>query len=111
MLKNKHIKILLSSFLVLVALWLATPKVFIHQLLHHSTTETTNGSETKVKSQSTDNCDFDKYNKPTYFSIFKFIFSFLPVKPKNADKVADEMQKLTSFSYAISLLRDQPVSE
>jgi len=98
-----------SSVLVLLALWVATPKVYIHELLNHNHTEMDVSTETKVKSQSsTDDCDFEKYNKPSYFNLFKFICSFIPSKAKNSSKIAEKALRLSSLSYAISLLRGPP---
>jgi hypothetical protein len=111
MLKNKYTRVAVSCFLILMALWVATPRVYIHNLLHHNHTEATGGTETKVKSASTDDCDFDKYDKPVYFSIFKFIFSFIPVRSQGDGKVSAQADKLSSISYAISLLRAPPVTE
>jgi hypothetical protein len=112
MLKSKFIKIAVSSFLVLMALWVATPKVYIHQLLHHDHTDVSISTETKVKSQSSDDdCDFEKYNKPAYFNLFKFICSFIPSKSKSSTKIVEKALHLSGISYAISLLRGPPVSE
>lgn len=112
MLRNKYIKIAVSSFLVLMALWVATPKVYIHELLHHDHSEVLIGSETKVKSQSSsDDCDFEKYNKPAYFNLFKFICSFIPSKAKSSAKIAEKALNLSNISYAISLLRGPPVAD
>ena len=111
MLKNKYIKLFVSAFLLLMLAWVATPKVYLHQLLNHDHSGNVISTETKVKSQSTDDCDFEKYDKPVYFSIFKFIFSFIPSKAKDPDKVAERALKLSNFSYAVSLLRAAPVSE
>ena len=112
MFKNKYIKLSVSCFLVLMALWVATPKVYIHELLHHNHTDVSISSETKVKSQSADDdCDFDKYNKPSYFSIFKFINSFIPSKAKNSSKIVEKILNFSNISYAVSLLRGPPVTE
>ena len=95
-----------------MALWVATPKVYIHQLLKHNHSNIQIGKESQVNSQSTsDDCDFEEYNKPAYFNIFKFVFSFLPSKAKGAEKVAEKALNLQTISYAISLLRGPPVSE
>lgn len=111
MLKNKYTKIVVATFMMLIALWVATPKVYIHNLMHHDHSEVSGGTETKVKSATTDDCDFDKYDKPVYFNIFKFIFSFIPVKTNNESKVSGQSDKLSSISYAISLLRGPPVTQ
>ncbi len=110
MLKNKYIKSGVSSLLILLALWVATPKVYTHNLLHHNHSETSAGPETKVTSASGEDCDFEKYDKPVYFSIFKFIFSFLPVKSDDDDKADQTNSRSSSLAYAMSLLRTLPVS-
>ncbi|WP_317900187.1 hypothetical protein [Aurantibacillus circumpalustris] len=112
MFKNKYIKISVSAFLVLMALWVATPKVYIHALLHHDHSAISIDKETKVKSHtSTDDCDIEKYNKPSYFNLFKFIYSFIPSKAKNTNKIAEKAIHFNSISYAISLLRGPPVGQ
>lgn len=111
MLRNKFIKITVSVFLLLMALWIATPKVYIHELLHHNHAALQIGTETKVQSQSADDCDFNEYNKPVYFNLFKFISSFIPLKPQNAVQHIEKAIRLSNISYAISLLRGPPVTE
>jgi hypothetical protein len=111
MLRNKYTRIAISSFLILMALWVATPRVYIHNLFHHTHPEATTGTETKVKSATSDDCDFDKYDKPVYFNIFKFIISFIPVKAQDDGKVSEQTDKLSSISHAIALLRAPPVTD
>ncbi len=94
-----------------MALWVATPKVYIHDLFHHDHSNVNLGTETKVKSQSSDDCDYEKYNKPSHFNPFKFIFSFIPSKAKNSGKIAEKAMRFSSLSYAVSLLRGPPVAE
>ncbi|MCC6369549.1 MAG: hypothetical protein IT236_00950 [Bacteroidia bacterium] len=94
-----------------MALWIATPKVYIHNLLHHDHSQSLTGPETQVKSSSTEDCDYEKYDKPVYFNIFKFIFSFIPVKSSDDDKVSTSSDKASSIAHAISLLRAPPVTE
>src|ERR1700743_3065977 len=101
----------MSCFLVLMALWVATPKVYIHEMLGHDHSDVSISTETKVKSQSADDCDFEKYNKPVYFSLFKFISSFLPLKSQNTNKSSAKAISLSAISYAVSLLRAPPVTE
>jgi len=111
MLKNKFVKIAVSSFLVLMALWVATPKIYIHALLNHDHSAISIGAETKVKSQSADDdCDIEKYNKPAYFNLFKFICSFIPSKTKTSVKNIEKVLNLSNISYAVSLLRGPPVN-
>ncbi len=98
--------------MLLMALWIATPKVYIHELLNHEHSISVLSNETSVKSQSADDdCDFEKYDKPIYFNIFKFLFSFIPVKSGNQETISNQADKLSAISYAISLLRAPPVGE
>ncbi|MES2681068.1 MAG: hypothetical protein V4635_14335 [Bacteroidota bacterium] len=111
MLRNKFIKIPVSALLMLLALWVAVPKVYIHDLLHHDHAVLTADSETKLQSQSGDDCDFNEYNKPVYFNIFKFISSFIPLKPQNEIKKIGRALSLSSLSHVVSFLRGPPVTE
>src|SRR5437868_15217180 len=109
MLQNKRIKLMFGILFVLIALWTATPKVYIHALLHHEHSAASLDQETKLKSQADDDCDFEKYNKPAYFNIFKFICSFLPVRPQHSGKIQDGIFNLSYISSVVSLLRGPPV--
>lgn len=109
MIKNKFFKIVVSTFLVLMALWVATPKVYIHDLFHHDHSVISFESETKL--QSADDCDYDEYNKPVYFNIFKFVNNFIPLKPQNSISTQVSAFKFSTISFAISLLRAPPISQ
>ena len=94
-----------------MALWVATPKVYIHQLLQHDHSAVSIDAETKLKSSSSDDdCDYERYNKPSFFNLFKFIFSFIPSKTKSSVKTAEKILNLSTISYAVSLLRGPPVT-
>lgn len=103
---------MVSTFLVLMALWVATPKVYIHHLLQHDHSSLPqNSAETQINSQVSDeDCDFEEYNKPTYFNVFKFIFSFIPLKSKGSEKTEYKSSALSEISHAISFLRGPPVT-
>lgn len=112
MIKSKFFKIVVSTFLVLMALWVATPKVYIHDLLHHDHSSISFDAETKLQSsQSADDCDYDEYNKPVYFNIFKFVNNFIPLKPQSSISTEISAFKFSTISYAISLLRAPPISQ
>jgi hypothetical protein len=110
MLRRRKTKLVLSCLFVLLAVWVATPKVYIHALLNHDHSGYAVSSETRVKSQSADDCEFDKYNKPGYFSIFRFISNFIPLKPQNAGKVAEVLMRLSRITSGVTLLRAPPVN-
>lgn len=81
--KSKLAKISVFSILFLSALWLVTPKVYIHKLLNHNHQTVKTNGETSVQTETNPDCDFDKYDSPVYFTIFKFINNFIPIKPKH----------------------------
>ncbi len=112
MLKHKYIKVSISVFLVVLALWIAVPKVFVHDLFHHTHSSISIDDETKVQSsQSTDDCDFEKYDKPVYFNIFKFVSKIAPIKPKQETRISEDKISIPGVSVLISLLRAPPVTE
>jgi len=109
--KNRYSRFFSAAFFILMALWIATPKVYIHDLLKHNHTAVEIGIETKVSSQTTDDCDFENYNKPTYFSLFKFICSFIPAKKQHAENVSTTPAVAEVLSQAILFFRGPPVTE
>lgn len=111
MFRNKFIKVAVSSFLVLLALWVATPKVYIHELLHHNHSALQLDKEAKLQSPSTDDCDFNEYDKPVYFNIFKFINNLVPIKPQNAVNKIEKALNLGMIYQAVLFLRGPPVTE
>ena len=108
MIRNRYIKFSISAFLILVALWVATPRIYIHNLLNHDHSEARSGGETGVKSASAHDCDFEKYNKPVYFSLFKFISGFIPQRQNGGVNISGLPQSLPKVYYAISWLRGPP---
>ena len=80
--KIKVIKISASTLILLIALWIATPKVFINDLLHFNSSSVFN-SEATIESRSQETNDFDGDDKPVYFNIFKFVNNFIPVNSQN----------------------------
>lgn len=112
MLKNKYIKFSISIFLVVLALWIAVPKVFVHDLFHHNHSSINMDDETTVQSpQSTDDCEFEKYDKPVYFNIFKFVSNIAPIKHKQESRISESKINIPGISVLISLLRAPPITE
>ena len=93
-----------------MALWVAVPRVYVHDLLDHNHTSIANSTSTQVNTQTTDDCDFEQYNKPAYFSIFKFISSFLPLKAPANSHPAKRTFTYSAFSYAVNLFRGPPAA-
>ncbi len=83
MMKTKITKITVLAVLFLSVLWVATPKVYIHQLFNHQHELLKTNGETSVQTETNADCDFEKYDAPIHFTIFKFINNFIPLKPKH----------------------------
>jgi hypothetical protein len=98
--------------LILLTAWIAVPKVYIHELFHHNHELVKSTDKTSIQTeQSTDDCEFEKYNKPVYFHIFTFISKLVPVKPVNSGEISEKNLRLPGVSVLISLLRAPPVTE
>jgi hypothetical protein len=106
--RNKYIRSVISCFLVLMAIWVCVPKVYIHELLDHDHSVTLNSTETQVTAENAAECEFEKFNKPAYFSIFKFISSFIPARPPHAAPERRRTFIFSAFSHAVNLLRAPP---
>lgn len=110
--KNKSIKVLISALLLLLTAWIAVPKVYVHELMHHNHELVKVSDKAQLQSeQSTEDCEFEKYNKPVYFHLFTFISKLVPVKPRNAQEISQNNMQLPAVSVLISLLRAPPATE
>jgi len=110
--KNKSIKVITSIFLLLLSAWIAVPKFYVHELFHHNHEVVKSSGKTSVQAeQSTDDCEFEKYNKPVYFHIFTFISKFVPAKPGTSGEISDNNLRLPGVSVLISLLRAPPLAK
>lgn len=63
---------------MLIALWFATPNAYKYSIFHAGLNNVSMNQETKL--QAPEHSDIDKYDKPVYFNIFKFVNNFIPVK-------------------------------
>lgn len=110
--KSKSIKVLISATLLLLTAWIAIPKVYVHELMQHNHELVKVSDEAQLQSeQSTEDCEFEQYNKPVYFHLFTFISKLVPVKPRNAQETTQHNLQLPAVSVLISLLRAPPVAE
>lgn len=111
MVKSKR-KIILSSILLVVFIFAAVPKVYIHSLLghtHHS--QKAVSSETSVNSdENTKDCDVEKFDTPVYFTVFKFILNFLPLKDSKKTTFNTQESKIQKVYNKNSPLRGPPVA-
>lgn len=104
MIKSKVARTSVFAILFLCALWVATPQVYIHKLFNHTHELVKTNGETSVQTEANSDCDFDKYDSPVYFTIFKFINHFIPLKPKQ------EAVLIAPFSHYNSFVGDSGTS-
>lgn len=111
MLKAK-LKIFFSVTLLAVVLFAAVPKVYIHSLLGH-THDALNSLSSGLsfnEDQNTKDCNFEKFDTPVYYTVFKFILNFLPIKEPKQSSFLYEQQHLKQLQYNNSLLRGPPMA-
>lgn len=73
MIKNKYIKLASNVLLLLVALWVATPKVYVHELLGHHHECAIQHEEAELnEAHANDDCEFNKYDSPVNYNTFSF---------------------------------------
>jgi hypothetical protein len=82
---SKGIKITLSFFLLAVILFAAVPKVYIHSALgpHHNSQKQSIDNYSFFhfsEDDETQDCNFEKFDTPVYYTVFKFILNFIPIR-------------------------------
>jgi hypothetical protein len=109
-LKTK-IKIFLSFTLLAVVLFAAVPKVYIHSLLGHEHKVIQSTSDVTVDDLGDNqDCNFEKFDTPVYFTVFKFILNFLPIKEAKQTSFFYKQESIQKQHYFISLLRGPPMA-
>lgn len=109
---KKRFKIVLSFALLAVVLFAATPKVYIHSLLghiHHSVSAPKDGTAIQQEEHNAD-CNFEKFDAPVYYTVFKFFLNFSPLKPSKEISVLEHSSFLPKLHIAIAYLRGPPLS-
>jgi hypothetical protein len=81
--KKRIYRALLAAGLILICVAIAGPRFKFNNTFAaaHSLPAT---PDNQLNSQTADDCDFDTYNKPAYFNIFRFISNFIPVRPSKS---------------------------
>lgn len=103
------IKIFLSFTLLAVVLFAAVPKVYIHSLLAHEHGFIQTTAETTVDELGDNqDCNFEKFDTPVYFTVFKFILNFLPLKEAKQTSFFYKQESIQKQQYFISPLRGPP---
>lgn len=104
-------KIFFSVTLLAVVLFAAVPKVYIHSLLGHEHTEIQPTSESCLRDdEGTKDCNFEKFDTPVYYTVFKFILNFLPLKGTKQASFFYHQDSIFQYHYNTSLLRGPPIA-
>lgn len=94
-----------------VVLFAAVPKVYIHSLLGHDHTEVQSTSENCITEDvETKDCNFEKFDTPVYYTVFKFILNFLPLKNTKQSSFFYHQDTIPVHNYNTSLLRGPPTA-
>ena len=105
------VKIICSVALLAVVLFASVPKVYIHSLLGHiHNTLHSSSDDTVSENGDTQDCNFEKYDTPVYYSVFKFILNFLPLKKAKETSFYFNELSVPKFQYNTSLLRGPPIA-
>jgi hypothetical protein len=110
-LKTKY-KILFSfTFLVLV-LFAAVPKACIYALFGHphSVINTISDGISIGEKEETQDCNFEKFDTPVYYTVFKFILNFLPIKENKQTSFFYYQKSIQNLQNNASLLRDLSIA-
>ena len=106
---KKRIKIVLSLALLAVVLFAAVPKVYIHILLGHEHGKIQSTSIVTVDELGDNqDCDFEKFDTPVYFTVFKFILNFLPIKDAKQTSFFYKQKSIQKQHYFTAPLRGPP---
>jgi hypothetical protein len=110
-LKTKF-KIFFSFTLLAVILFAAVPKVYIHSLLGHTHSVINSVSDdiSVGEKEGTQDCNFEKFDTPVYYTVFKFILNFLPIKQSKQTSFFYKQESIQKHQYFISPLRGPPLA-
>ena len=105
-------KIFFSFTLLAVVLFAAAPKVYIHALLGHThaVINTIADGISVNEKEGTQDCNFEKFDTPVYYTVFKFILNFLPLKQTKQTSFLYNQKFIPKNQYFISLLRGPPIA-
>lgn len=105
-------KIFISSLLLIVVIFSAVPKSYIHSFFGHKH-DVFNSITSSIKiseNEETRDCDFEKYDTPIYYTVFKFILNFLPITSKKETSFLYNQNQRSNSFYSISFLRGPPLA-
>ena len=105
-------KIFFSVTLLAVVLFAAVPKVYIHSLLGHthSTVSPSTDASSVTEQEGTRDCNFEKFDTPVYYTVFKFILNFLPIKESRQSYFFYKQDSIQKDHYFVAPLRGPPIA-
>ena len=101
---KQKFKIIFSFLLLAVILFAAVPRVYIHSLF--GDTHSVINSVNDVVNVSEEDCDFEKFDTPVYYSVFKFILNFLPLKETKQTSFLNYQKSIQQYQYKTLSLKD-----
>ena len=108
--KNK-LKIFFSVVLLAVVVFAAVPKVYIHSLLNHEHKTIQAPTDNSVSElENNQDCNFEKFDTPVYYTVFKFILNFLPLKESKQTSFFYKQKSIKRVLFCISPLRGPPIA-
>ncbi len=110
-LKSKF-KIFFAFTLLAVVLFAAVPKVYVHSLLGHTHSIIHQDTpETSVNEQEgTQDCNYEKFDTPVYYTVFKFILNFIPFKQTKETSFIYFQKVIPNLQFNTSPLRGPPIA-
>lgn len=112
---SKGIKITLSFFLLAVILFAAVPKVYVHSTLghHHNTQKKSLENDSFFhfsEDDETQDCNFEKFDTPVYYTVFKFILNIIPIRDVKQTSFVDYDSFIPTPINFVNPLRGPPIA-
>lgn len=105
-------KIFFSVLLLAVVIFAAVPKVYIHSLLGHThiSVKSDLSEDSFNEEENTKDCNFEKFDAQVYYTVFKVILNFLPIKEAKQTSFFYNKTSIQKEYYYISPLRGPPIA-
>ncbi len=106
------LKIVFSVVLLAVVIFASVPKTYIHSLLGHThkAIQYTADGFSVSRQENTPDCNFEKFDTPVYYTVFKFILNFLPLKEVKDTSFFYKQEPIQKQHYFVSPLRGPPMA-
>lgn len=92
-----------------VVVFAAVPKVYVHSLLGHTHEQSVvKDGISFTEDKNTQDCNFEKFDTPVYYTVFKFILNFLPLKEAKPTSFIEKPTRVQQPHFNTSPLRGPP---